>query len=184
MAHLRHAGILFHRFMLQELRECVLNLSAESFAIIKSWAEPPALVQEVVKAVLLLLHPDWKGSEEIESWSQYKLVRIQIVESLFSILPPPRRRSKICQGGNGSEIINCPQISYMVLIYLLFCKLFTNTLIFLFSALQKLDDNLIQEIYCFDPTASSVQVQAELLLNLITGKYHKLIGRLPGMVQQ
>ncbi|RMC10702.1 hypothetical protein DUI87_12413 [Hirundo rustica rustica] len=33
---------------------------------------------------------------------------------------------------------------------------------------DKLDDNLIQEIYCFDPTASSVQVQAELLLDLIT----------------
>ncbi|XP_059721714.1 EF-hand calcium-binding domain-containing protein 5 isoform X3 [Haemorhous mexicanus] len=108
VAHLRHAGILFHRFMLQELRECVLKLSAESFARIKSWAEPPALVHEVVKAVLLLLHPDWKGSEEIESWSQ--------------------------------------------------CKL-------------KLDDNLIQEIYCFDPTASSVQVQAELLLDLITAGF-------------
>lgn len=64
----------------------------------------------------------------------------------------------------------------MFLIYLLFCKLFTNTLIFLFSALQKLDDNLIQEIYCFDPTASSVQVEAEVLLDLIIGKYHKLSG--------
>ncbi|OWK57372.1 EF-hand calcium-binding domain-containing protein 5 [Lonchura striata] len=117
----RHAWILFHRFMLQELRECVLKLGAESFARIKSCAEPPALVQDVVKAVLLLLHPDWKDSEETESWSQ--------------------------------------------------CKL-------------KLDDKLIQEIYCFDPTASSVQVQAELLLDLITGKYHKLTGRLPGMVQQ
>ncbi|XP_068066618.1 EF-hand calcium-binding domain-containing protein 5 [Anomalospiza imberbis] len=106
VANVRHAGILFHRFMLQELRECVLKLSAESFARIKSYAEPPALVHDVVKAVLLLLHPDWKGSEETESWNQ--------------------------------------------------CKL-------------KLDDNLIQEIYCFDPTASSVQVPAELLLNLITG---------------
>ncbi|XP_038013856.1 EF-hand calcium-binding domain-containing protein 5 isoform X2 [Motacilla alba alba] len=106
VANVRHAGILFHRFMLQELRECVLKLSAESFATIQSCAEPPALVHEVLKAVLLLLHPDWKDSEETESWSQ--------------------------------------------------CKL-------------KLDDNLIQEIYCFDPTASSVQVQAELLLDLITG---------------
>ncbi|XP_068889676.1 EF-hand calcium-binding domain-containing protein 5 isoform X2 [Aphelocoma coerulescens] len=106
VANMRHAGILFHRFMLQELRECVWKLDAESFAGIKSCAEPPALVHDVVKAVLLLLHPDWKGSEETESWNQ--------------------------------------------------CKL-------------KLDDNLIQEIYCFDPTASSVQVQAELLLDLITG---------------
>nr|XP_041575931.1 EF-hand calcium-binding domain-containing protein 5 isoform X2 [Taeniopygia guttata] len=106
VTNMRHAWILFHRFMLQELRECVLKLGAESFARIKSCAEPPALVHDVVKAVLLLLHPDWKGSEETESWSQ--------------------------------------------------CKL-------------KLDDQLIQEIYCFDPTASSVRVQAELLLDLITG---------------
>ncbi|KAM6048389.1 EF-hand calcium-binding domain-containing protein 5 isoform 2-T5 [Theristicus caerulescens] len=105
-ANLRHAGILFHRFMLQDLRECVQKLDAESFAEIKSYVEPPALVHNIVKAVLLLFHPDWKGTEETENWSQ--------------------------------------------------CVL-------------KLDDNLIQEIYCFDPTAASVQVQAELLLDCITG---------------
>ncbi|XP_054065020.1 EF-hand calcium-binding domain-containing protein 5 [Rissa tridactyla] len=105
-ANLRHAGILFHQFMLQDLRECVQKLDAESFAEIKSYAEPPAAVHNIVKAALLLLHPNWKGSEETENWSQ--------------------------------------------------CKL-------------KLDDNLIQEIYCFDPTAASVQVQAELLLDCITG---------------
>ncbi|XP_058673924.1 EF-hand calcium-binding domain-containing protein 5 [Ammospiza caudacuta] len=106
VTNVRHAGILFHRFMLQDLRECVLKLGAESFDGIKSWAEPPALVYEVLKAVLLLLHPDWKGSEDTECWTH--------------------------------------------------CKM-------------KFDDNLIQEIYCFDPTASSVQVEAELLLDLITG---------------
>nr|XP_009918270.1 PREDICTED: EF-hand calcium-binding domain-containing protein 5 [Haliaeetus albicilla] len=106
IANLRHAGILFHRFMLQDLRECVQKLDAESFAEIKSYVEPPALVHNIVKAVLLLLHPNWKGSETTENWSQ--------------------------------------------------CKL-------------KLDDSLIQEIYCFDPTAASVQVQAELLLDCITG---------------
>ncbi|KAM6118574.1 EF-hand calcium-binding domain-containing protein 5 [Phoenicopterus ruber ruber] len=106
MANLRHAGILFHRCMLQDLRECVQKLDAESFAEIKSYAEPPALVHNLVKAVLLLLHPNWKGSEKTENWSQ---------------------------------------------------------------CILKLDDNLIQEIYCFDPTAASVQVQAELLLDCIAG---------------
>ncbi|XP_065550914.1 EF-hand calcium-binding domain-containing protein 5 isoform X3 [Lathamus discolor] len=105
-ANLRHAGILFHWCMLQDLRECVWKLSVESFADIKSYVEPPALVHSIVKAVLLLFHPDWKGSEETENWSQ--------------------------------------------------CKL-------------KLDDNLIQEIHCFDPTAASVQIQAELLLDCIAG---------------
>ncbi|KAM6192534.1 EF-hand calcium-binding domain-containing protein 5 [Sarcoramphus papa] len=106
VANLRHAGILFYRFMLQDLRECVQKLDAESFAEIKSYVEPPALVHNIVKAVLLLFHPNWKGSEKTENWSQ--------------------------------------------------CKL-------------KLDDNLIQEIYCFDPAAASAQVQAELLLDCITG---------------
>ncbi|KAM9272452.1 EF-hand calcium-binding domain-containing protein 5 [Morus bassanus] len=106
MANLRHAGILFYRFMLQDLRECVQKLDAESFAEIKSYVEPPALVHNIVKAVLLLLHPDWKGSEKTENWSQ---------------------------------------------------------------CILKLDDNLIQEIYRFDPTAASVQVQAELLLDCFTG---------------
>ncbi|KFV69547.1 EF-hand calcium-binding domain-containing protein 5, partial [Dryobates pubescens] len=106
LARLKNAGILFHRFMLQDLRECIRNLDADSFAKIKSQGEPPALVHNIVKAVLLLFHPDWKGSEETENWSQ--------------------------------------------------CKL-------------KLDDNLIQEIYCFDPTATSVHIQVELLLDCITG---------------
>ncbi|XP_066835781.1 EF-hand calcium-binding domain-containing protein 5 isoform X2 [Anser cygnoides] len=104
--NLRHAGILFHRFMLQDLRECVQKLNAESFVEMKSYEEPPALLHNIVKAVLLLFNPKWKGSEKIESWSQ--------------------------------------------------CVL-------------NLDDNLIQEIYCFDPTASSVQVQGELLLDCIGG---------------
>ncbi|XP_074968854.1 EF-hand calcium-binding domain-containing protein 5 isoform X2 [Phalacrocorax aristotelis] len=106
MANLRHAGVLFHRFMLQDLRECIQKLNAESFAEIKSYVEPPALVHNIVKAVLLLLHPDWKGSKKTENWSQ---------------------------------------------------------------CILKFDDNLIQEIYRFDPTAASVQVQAELLLDCITG---------------
>ncbi|XP_053941192.1 EF-hand calcium-binding domain-containing protein 5 [Cuculus canorus] len=106
IGNLRCAGILFHRFMLQDLRKCIRKLSAESFAEIKSYVEPPALVHDIVKNVLLLLHPNWKGSEKTESWSQ---------------------------------------------------------------CILKLDEDLIQEIYCFDPTAASVQVQAELLLDCMTG---------------
>jgi len=98
VANLRHGGILFHWIMLQDLRECVQKLGAESFAEIKSCVEPPALGHNIVKAVLLLLHPDWKGSEKIENWSQCKLVRLQNVETLFSVLPPRRRYSGICHG--------------------------------------------------------------------------------------
>lgn len=98
MANLRHAGILFHRFMLQDLRECVQKLDAESFAEIKSYIEPPALLHNIVKAVLLLLHPNWKGSEKTENWSQCKLVRLQNIETLFSALLPTGKYSRICQG--------------------------------------------------------------------------------------
>ncbi|XP_010220255.1 PREDICTED: EF-hand calcium-binding domain-containing protein 5 [Tinamus guttatus] len=121
VASLRHAGILFHRFMLQDLRECIQKLKAEDFAEIKSYVEPPALVHSIVKAVLLLFYPKWKGSEKIENWSQ---------------------------------------------------------------CILKLDDNLIQKIYCFDPTAASVQVQAEGLLDCITGKYPRLVVRLPDTAHQ
>lgn len=100
--------------MLQDLRECVQKLDAESFAEIKSYAEPPALVHNIVKAVLLLFHPNWKGSEETENWSQCILVRLQNISTLFSVIPPPRRYSGICQVWIGCEIINYVQISCML----------------------------------------------------------------------
>ncbi|OXB59523.1 hypothetical protein ASZ78_004496 [Callipepla squamata] len=103
---LRHAGILFHRFMLQDLRECIQKLNAESFAQMKSYEDPPALVHNIMKAVLLLLHPDWEGTEKTENWNQ---------------------------------------------------------------CILQFDDSLIQEMYCFDPTAASVHVQAELVRDCING---------------
>ncbi|XP_065274574.1 EF-hand calcium-binding domain-containing protein 5 [Emys orbicularis] len=60
VADLRRAQILFHRLMLQDLRECIQKLNPESFAAIKSYAEPPAMVHNVLKAVLLLFYPEWK----------------------------------------------------------------------------------------------------------------------------
>ncbi|XP_044849481.1 EF-hand calcium-binding domain-containing protein 5 isoform X2 [Mauremys mutica] len=89
---LRRAQILFHRLMLQDLRECIQELDPESFADMKSYAEPPAMVHNILKAVLLLFYPEWK-----------------------------------------------------------------------------LDDDLIQKICCFDPTATYVQVQSGLLANCIKG---------------
>ncbi|XP_031447506.1 EF-hand calcium-binding domain-containing protein 5 isoform X2 [Phasianus colchicus] len=104
--NVRHAGILFHRLMLQDLRERIQKLNAESFAEIKSYEDPPALVHNTMKAVLLLLHPEWEGTEKIENWNQ---------------------------------------------------------------CILQLDDNLIEEMYCFDPTAASVHIQAELVQDCING---------------
>ncbi|XP_006036172.1 EF-hand calcium-binding domain-containing protein 5 [Alligator sinensis] len=106
VADVRSAGVLFHRLMLQDLRECVWKLSPKFFAEIKSYVEPPAVVHNILKAVLLLFYPQWKGSEKTENWSQ--------------------------------------------------CAL-------------KLDGDLIQKIYCFDPTAASAQVWPELVSDCIKG---------------
>uniref|UniRef100_A0A7M4F639 EF-hand calcium binding domain 5 n=1 Tax=Crocodylus porosus TaxID=8502 RepID=A0A7M4F639_CROPO len=73
VADVRCAGVLFHRLMLQDLRECVQKLSPKSFAEIKSYVEPPAVVHNILKAVLLLFYPQWKGSEKTENWSQCAL---------------------------------------------------------------------------------------------------------------
>ncbi|TFJ99506.1 EF-hand calcium-binding domain-containing protein 5 [Platysternon megacephalum] len=69
IADLRRAQILFHRLMLQDLRECIQKLDPKSLANIKSYAEPPAMVHNILKAVLLLFYPEWVGSEKIENWS-------------------------------------------------------------------------------------------------------------------
>ncbi|XP_019366784.1 PREDICTED: EF-hand calcium-binding domain-containing protein 5 [Gavialis gangeticus] len=73
VADVRCTGVLFHRLMLQDLRECVQKLSPKSFAEIKSYIEPPAVVHNILKAVLLLFYPQWKGSEKTENWSQCAL---------------------------------------------------------------------------------------------------------------
>lgn len=64
--------------MLQDLRVCVQKLGPKSFAEIKSCIEPPAVVHNILKAVLLLFYPQWKGSEKTENWSQCALVRDQM----------------------------------------------------------------------------------------------------------
>ncbi|XP_067422145.1 EF-hand calcium-binding domain-containing protein 5 [Emydura macquarii macquarii] len=106
VADSKRAQILFYRLMLQDLRECIQKLDPESFADIKNYTEPPAMVHNILKAVLLLFYPEWAGSEKTENWSH--------------------------------------------------CVL-------------KLDDDLIQKICCFDPTAAYVQVQMGLLADCIKG---------------
>ncbi|XP_063147156.1 EF-hand calcium-binding domain-containing protein 5 [Candoia aspera] len=66
----RRGGILFYRFMLQDLQSCIWNLDPwASFGDIRSLERPPALVHTVLKCALLVLYPQWAGTEEVEDWN-------------------------------------------------------------------------------------------------------------------
>nr|XP_056720988.1 EF-hand calcium-binding domain-containing protein 5 [Euleptes europaea] len=65
----RRGGVLFYRFILQDLQNCIWNLDPEnSFNEIRSYEEPPVLVHKILKCVLLILYPQWAGTEEVENW--------------------------------------------------------------------------------------------------------------------
>ncbi|XP_053131357.1 EF-hand calcium-binding domain-containing protein 5 isoform X2 [Hemicordylus capensis] len=66
----RRGGVLFYRFMLQDLQNCICSLDPWfSFGEIRCFQHPPILVHSILKAVLLILYPQWAGTEEIENWN-------------------------------------------------------------------------------------------------------------------
>ncbi|KAM9320330.1 EF-hand calcium-binding domain-containing protein 5 [Gastrophryne carolinensis] len=84
----KKVGVLFHRFMLQDLRHCVSRLDHQSFAELKSYKEPPVMVHSILKAVLLMFCPEWDDSEEIHSWNQCKLkVNSDLTRKILSFDP-------------------------------------------------------------------------------------------------
>ncbi|XP_043910408.1 EF-hand calcium-binding domain-containing protein 5 isoform X2 [Protopterus annectens] len=92
----KRVDILFHRFMLQDLRECVIKLDQKSFAELRSYKEPPTMVHNILKGVLLLFNPEWAETEEIESWSQCKLqVNTELIRNVSCF--DPTARSSLCK---------------------------------------------------------------------------------------
>ncbi|XP_053561196.1 EF-hand calcium-binding domain-containing protein 5 [Bombina bombina] len=84
----RKLGFLFYRFMLQDLRQCVSKLDHQSFAELKSYNEPPQMVHNILKAVLLYFCPQWNETEEINSWNQCKLkVNSDLIRKILSFDP-------------------------------------------------------------------------------------------------
>ncbi|KAJ7309104.1 hypothetical protein JRQ81_008432 [Phrynocephalus forsythii] len=66
----RRGGVLFYRFMLQDLQNCIWNLDPwVSFGEIRCFEQPPPLVHAILKCVLLVLYPQWAGTEEVENWN-------------------------------------------------------------------------------------------------------------------
>ncbi|KAF7244285.1 EF-hand calcium-binding domain-containing protein 5 [Varanus komodoensis] len=65
----RRGGVLFYRFLLQDLRKCIWNLDPWlSFGGITSFKQPPILVHAILKCVLLILYPKWAGTGQVEDW--------------------------------------------------------------------------------------------------------------------
>uniref|UniRef100_A0ABM5ENK9 EF-hand calcium-binding domain-containing protein 5 n=1 Tax=Pogona vitticeps TaxID=103695 RepID=A0ABM5ENK9_9SAUR len=65
----RRGGVLFYRFMLQDLQNCIWNLDPWlCFGEIQCFQQPPPLVHTILKSVLLVLYPQWAGTEEVENW--------------------------------------------------------------------------------------------------------------------
>ncbi|XP_015277516.1 PREDICTED: EF-hand calcium-binding domain-containing protein 5 [Gekko japonicus] len=65
----RRGGVLFYRFMLQDLQNCIWNLDPQhSFDELRSREKPLTLVHKILKCVLLILYPQWAGTEEVENW--------------------------------------------------------------------------------------------------------------------
>ncbi|XP_033028489.1 EF-hand calcium-binding domain-containing protein 5 [Lacerta agilis] len=66
----RRGGVLFYRFMLQDLQNCIWNLDPfSSFSEIRCFEKPPHLVHTILKCVLLILYPQWAGTQEVEDWN-------------------------------------------------------------------------------------------------------------------
>ncbi|KAM6174600.1 EF-hand calcium-binding domain-containing protein 5 [Erethizon dorsatum] len=103
----QRAGILFFRIMLQELRDCLQLLSPMDFVSLmlyerKPQAEPKSsqdsesqefepnvnLVHDILKAVILLFHPELEFSYDLENWDKCKLyINKYLVERICAFDP-------------------------------------------------------------------------------------------------
>nr|XP_008118543.1 PREDICTED: EF-hand calcium-binding domain-containing protein 5 [Anolis carolinensis]XP_008118544.1 PREDICTED: EF-hand calcium-binding domain-containing protein 5 [Anolis carolinensis]XP_016852772.1 PREDICTED: EF-hand calcium-binding domain-containing protein 5 [Anolis carolinensis] len=67
----RRGGVLFYRFLLQDLQNCIWNLDPwDSFSDIRCFEQPPLLVHTILKCTLLVLNPQWAGTEAVENWDR------------------------------------------------------------------------------------------------------------------
>ncbi|XP_048764274.1 EF-hand calcium-binding domain-containing protein 5-like isoform X2 [Ostrea edulis] len=64
--------IMFDRLMLMELRENVSKIDAKSFAELRSYNEPPKIVQNIVKAVVAIFYLDQVENGEVDDWTNLR----------------------------------------------------------------------------------------------------------------
>ena len=75
------AEVLFDRLMMMELKENVSKLDATAYAELKSYKEPPAVVHQILKAVLAMFYVDKANNGEFDDWDRCKKVRLERVMS-------------------------------------------------------------------------------------------------------
>ncbi|XP_036624041.1 EF-hand calcium-binding domain-containing protein 5 [Trichosurus vulpecula] len=86
----QRAGILFFRIMLKEVQGRIRELNPQAFKDLKHYYDqflsmthaspsfekshhrPSTLVHDLIKATVLILHPEWENTETVEVWDQCK----------------------------------------------------------------------------------------------------------------
>ncbi|XP_068945841.1 EF-hand calcium-binding domain-containing protein 5 [Petaurus breviceps papuanus] len=84
----QRAGILFFRIMLKEVQGRIQELDPQAFKELKYYYDkfssmtsssfekshhrPSPLVHDIIKAIVLILHPEWENTETVDVWDQCK----------------------------------------------------------------------------------------------------------------
>lgn len=76
--------IMFDRLMLMELRENVSKIDSKSFAELRSYNEPPKIVQNIVKAVVAIFHLEQVESGELDDWTNLRNVSCWFCQNLMT----------------------------------------------------------------------------------------------------
>ncbi|KAK3085117.1 hypothetical protein FSP39_024683 [Pinctada imbricata] len=64
--------IMFDRLMLMELRENVAKIDAKSFAELRSYNDPPKIIQQIVKAVCAIFNLEEVESGDLDDWTNLR----------------------------------------------------------------------------------------------------------------
>ena len=70
---------MFDRLMLMELRENVAKIDAKSFAELRSYNDPPKIIQKIVKAVCAIFYLEEVESGDLDDWTNLRSVSCRFI---------------------------------------------------------------------------------------------------------